>query len=263
MKLRKVIRWTILLIVLLTAVLAAAVYLLAAAIPPQYQPVQLDPDQRRDVATQKFLPRMADFSNGAQDVTPFDWSVTEKDLNLYLASMEEIRTLQFGRNPGQIERAMARAGIAEPAVRLHDGLLTVMARSTQYNKVISADIAFQFSQPGKVHMRLAGVRVGRLPVPEKYIHETLADLRRQLQARLEGKPSSSTAPRDNHEDDDERDVVTKLLKSMSQALNDEPVESEFRWPLNKRWVRIDSVKIEDGTLTLHVTPTRRSISDAP
>jgi hypothetical protein len=258
-KLRTV-RRAVIVVIVLCSLVAAAMYLLSSGIPAAYRPAQLPVEERRRTAS-RFVNHVLRFGNDAQDNAPYTWSVTEQQLNEYVGSLEEIADTRPGPSRQEVSRAMERAGLAEPAIILGDGMITVMVRTTKYNKILAADVSLTFTPERKLSLRLEGVRVGYLPVPKKQVHGLLS--------RLREKVDISDSKGDSGEESGATDLlgpgvaserVGKLLGVMFSAIDGEPIETELVWPINKRYVRIDGIDIADKTVTLHVTPTRRKKS---
>lgn len=253
--LRKVVKWSA--ILLLTAVLAAAgvLYLLACSVPVNYRPAPLSAQQRRQTAPQ-FVNHLLLFGKDAENVVPYTWSATEEQLNWYLASMDEVAALPPGREPGQVDKMMKDAGIADPAVALGDGVLTVMVRSTEYGKVLAADVSFVFQPEHNVSVRLGAVRVGRLPVPKAHLRGVLQQIKDKLTAAM-SRPMRNGKAGGGSFETVAADRVPKLLARVVAAIDAEPISAELVWPIGDRRVRIDGIDIADHRLTLRATPIGR------
>jgi len=227
---------------------AAGLYLLASWVPARYRPLRLN-RQEREQAASGFYKRIFKFMSDGEDVKPFTWSVSEEWLNRCLASMDEIAFRKGGKR-GQVDRMMAKAGLAEPMVALADGAVTVLARSTRYDKIISAKLAFELAADGKLRVRLAGARIGRAPVPAWMIRERIERLQRTVGRRLletagDDEPSSAG--------------VARVLGRVIAAIDGEPIDAELTWRLHSRKrVRIERIDLSDGALTLHVVPVGRA-----
>ncbi len=249
MALGRVIRKWLLVLIAAAAAGTVGLYLLASWVPAGYRPVRLN-RREREQATSRFYKQIFQFMSDGEDVKPFTWSVSQDWLNRYLASMDEISFRKGGKR-GQVDRTMAKAGLTEPVVVLSDGAITALARSTKYDKIISAKLAFDFTPGGKLRVRLAGARMGRAPVPASMIRERIEKLKqtvvkRLLEAEVDREPSSAG--------------VAKVLGRVIAAIDGEPIDTELSWRVHSRKrVRIEKIDIADGALTLHVVPIGRSV----
>jgi len=248
MRLGKKGRNVILLVVGLVLGGLLAAYFLACRVPGYYKPARLTATQR-DLAMREFRRHLMDFNNDGQNNQPFTWSVTQQQLNGYLAAMDEI-AFQGGADAGAAHRAMESAGIAEPAVALDDGHVRLMARSLDYNKIVSVDIGLAVGADGQLHVSLDGARIGRLPIPASMVRSMLGKFQGDLSRR--GGVADS-APAMGGLDSAE---VGRVLGKVMSAIDGKPIPTELSWRVmsaRKRF-RVTTIDIRDGTLTLHMTP---------
>ena len=170
--------------------------------------------------------------------------VLEVGLSPQFLAMEGTRIQDENR------RAMAEAGVAGPAVALRDGLLTVMVRSAEHEKVISADIAFSFTEDRQLRVKLLGMQAGRLALPDWWVHDRLDALRGSLRS-----DRGQTDPETNGESQGRisRDVGA-LLRRLLAAIDREPISAELTWRISTRHLRIDEIEIADGRLRVRVVP---------
>jgi hypothetical protein len=249
-------------LVVLLAATAGTLYLLASAVPSRYRPTQLSTEQRHNVAFREFAPHTMEFGNNAQLNDPYTWTVTERKLNRYLASIDEIAAIRQGHKPGEIDRKLQEAGVSAPMIAFGNGELTVMVRTTKYNKIVSADISFRFvSVPEIDHRRLAirleAVRVGRLPIPKSAVRSVLEEFKSRLVARAADNDDGEEEVGGLSFEGVSSERAARLLQAVVAAIDEKPIDTEVVWPVNKKYVRIDGIEIKDSRLTLHVTPTRR------
>lgn len=257
----RVIRKWLLALVGLALAAAVVVYLLASSIPPEYSPARLSLP-KREKATDHFYRRVFDFKNDGEDVKPYTWSATQEWLNESLDAMDEI-AYRGGGSRGRVGAMMGGAGLAEPAIALADGAVTLLVRSLEYDKIVSATFRFDFAPDGGLHVKLVGARIGRLPVPLGMIRAHLSTLRQTVARRL---TPPATAPRTGANVDAGADVG-KVLARVIAAIDREPIAPELTWPsrVQKR-VRITRIDVADGVLTLHVLPVLKPgppVSGAP
>jgi len=232
----------------------AVLYVQASRIPAAYRPVQITAEQRRQAA-QEFLNRkiLDEFGNEAQKNEPFVWAVSEEELNRYLAAMDEIAASAPSVSPGAVYRAMQAAGVADPAVALREDVLTVMVRSIEYGKIVSADVAFSFTPEGKLRVRLLGARAGRLALPQAWVETWLERLKQILPTAKADRLSPARSDLSGFFSEDLGSVLSAVLA----AIDDEPISTELIWRLNKKRVRIADIEIAGGVLRLHVVPVPR------
>ena len=232
---------TVSVLLLFSLMLATAVvFLLASSVPDDYLPLQLLAQERKDTAERSFVDAHAiPFLNAAMDVKPFDHEVREEELNRYLASLDEIANLRPGHRAGGVYAAMDEAGLADPMVKIRDGLITLMIRTKKANKVVSLDVRLTMTDDGLV-VALDAVRIGRMPVPKSWVDGSLAVLRAAL------------AQQDQAEEVSERDL-DRLLGAVVGGIGGEPLDTTLKFR-KKRLRKIDKVSVTDGLIRIHVTP---------
>ena len=164
MRLRKILKWTLVVVAVGSLLAVVVLYILASRIPSQYHPVQLAQDQREE-ASREFLRKLQDFGNASQRNAGFSWSISQDQLNSYLASMDEIAAIIPADEPVIVTQQLASVGVGQPVVHLDDGILTVMVSVAGNSKVLSFDLSFEFTAAGLLQVRLAEARVGNLPIP--------------------------------------------------------------------------------------------------
>ncbi|MFP4354043.1 MAG: hypothetical protein ACLFUJ_02880 [Phycisphaerae bacterium] len=241
MRIGRVIKWSLLAIVLLLVITAGVVYYMLSRVPEAYHPAELTFQQRRDVAEQTFWDDVSRLNNLIHDGYRDAFRLTESRLNEYLASIDEIAVFQQGTKPGEVHEKMTSMGLAGPAVSLSEETLTLMIRSTEYNKVVSFDLRPQVEN-GTFSVELLDVRVGTLSLPDSMVQEQLAQLIDSLPAPAEDqqqKPSEKLAV-----------LLRTILWSASRSAG---VPANFKW--DRREVHLRRVDIKDGALILWLEPT--------
>ncbi|MBT3199631.1 MAG: hypothetical protein HN350_06915 [Phycisphaerales bacterium] len=224
--------WT--LVVLMVA--GGVMYIQASRVPDNYKPVRLSLEDTKQ-ATHAFVQNFAqEFGNQVKQIEPFEWSLTQKAANIYLASIDEIAfSLPSGVKRGYVNEQMAEMGLADPAIAFDDGKVTLMVRSTDYNKVISAEVEVKLTGDDKLQFTVSATRVGRLPVPSSILTDRLET----LATKLSGKQS---------------DDISKTLAELLAAINGEPISPPDTWRIQGIKVDIEAITIADGKLTLKVRP---------
>ena len=243
---------------------AGVLYYVASSVPAEYCPENLTPEQRKQAAKDFFNEHFAKFNNIAHNTTPAKWSITQKQLNAYLASMDEIAELPPDSRRNDVNKQLDSAGLAAPAAKLHDGVLTLMIRAKEYNKVISADIAFQSVEEGKLQVKLVAARVGNLTVPRGFVGDRLNELKASLIERMKRRqeerrdPTRHAAGHRATPTGASLEDVQRVLTGVISAIDEPPMRPEFVWPIGRKRVRIDKVEITEGQATLHITPLGRA-----
>ncbi len=227
------------------AAAAVVLYVLACRVPGDYRPARLGP-AARDAAMREFRRRLMDFQNAGQTNRPFDWELAERDVNRYLAAMDEI-AMQGGAEPGSVRRALERIGLAEPAVAFTEDGAKLMVRLTRRNKIATVLLGFEFTEDERLRIRIDGVRIGQLPLPASVVREKVGAFRRAVVARLERENGDAESPASPD--------TSKALRRIVAAIDGEPIDTTLTWRLTSRKrVRIDAVRTDAGGLALHVRP---------
>ncbi|MFW6065674.1 MAG: hypothetical protein ACOC9S_02535, partial [Planctomycetota bacterium] len=179
-RIRKAAKWVVLFVVLAVAGTGVLLYILAAQVPPDYKPARLTQAQKQQAAYEFVNEKLIrELNNPAQEGRPFDWRVTEDEINRYVASADEIAWLGLDSEPGRTRDRLARAGLSDPAVALGDGSVTLMARDTRHDKIVSLTFAAEKSGR-RLSLRVAGARVGKVAVPRSMVSEQVEQFKRQL-----------------------------------------------------------------------------------
>jgi len=229
--------------------MAAGVYLLACLVPSDYAPAQLNAAQKNQ-AVKDFWEKIQDFGNDAQDIYPYQWSVTQEQLNQYLASVDEIVASTPSGVPGKVNQEMDQVGLASPAVSLKGGVLRLMIRSREYNKILSVGLRFDLDDEGQLRVRLVHAKLGRLTMPNSLLRNQLDQLEPLLSEASLGENISGRrglygiSPQD----------LARMLETLLAAVNEEPIPAEIVWPINRKRVRIKEISIDQGTLRLKLEP---------
>lgn len=259
MKARKLIKWSLIIVVLAAALGAIVLYRCSMAVPEAYQPPELSNDQREEVA-RRFMLKIQEFGNFTQKNEPFDWTISQEEINDALASLDEIAatTAQEGKSP-EVRRMMDKVGVSAPAVSLRKGLLTLMLHSRDLGKVVSADLAMTMTPDHAMRVQLAGARVGYVPVPESVVQKGMEKLKAGLAHKnAQTRPSSQMLYAGLSYDD-----ISGIMGQVLTAINGEPMSTEHTWPINKRHFRIEGVNIAGGNMTLHVVPISKRTQPTP
>ena len=231
-------------------------YILASRVPSDYKPMRLTVAEK-DAAMREFRRRLMEFNNEGQKNEPFDWTLTQNQLNRYLDSMDEI-AVQGGAKAGAVHRAMESIGLAEPAVVLDDGQVRIVARSLQYKKIVSLNIGLRLGPDGRLRVGIESASIGQLPMPASLVRSVIGRLRAKL-SKAVGETTS--APAMGGLDSSQ---VGLVLQRLISAIDGEPIPTEMTWRIQTRKrVRVTRIDIADGKLTLHMEHVRRPEENKP
>ena len=164
--------------------------------------------------------------------------------------MDQIASLRSPK-PVYATAKLAKAGFRGPLVSINDGVLTLMVKSTQYDKIISVDLKFVFDDEGDMKMEILAIRIGVLPIPVAMLENQIQTLRGKLQNLLgrtnNNKGGSSVAPTKD---------AARLLRAVVDMLDAQAIRPEVTWPGDdvRHPLLITDVVINDGALTLHFDP---------
>ena len=248
MKWKKKIGWVVLVVAFGLMLVTAIVFLVASSVPPAYLPYRLNHKEQKDAAKHFVDKHGFVFLNKVMENQPFTHSITESDLNMYLAALDEIAFLRLGKQGAkqkseQVLYAMDKAGMVDPVVKIDNNILTMMVRWKGINKVISLDLLFEFDDDDRMGVVLDQVRVGRMPVPQSIINDSLTALKEAARNRPK---TEEVAPED----------LDALLAAILGAIGEEPIPATIRFS-RKRLRRIRNVELEDGVIKIHVVPVLR------
>ena len=250
MRIRRIFGWSGVALLVALLVAAGVLYILSTCQPGRYKPAELDDQQRKRVA-QEFVARrvIKDFGESAGQGQPFEWSISEDDLNNILASMDEIANQldPRGAQDKPVQHAMGRMSIYSPAASFQPGQISLMVYSEKYKRVLSADLGMHMTGDGKLKVSLDGSRVGQMPLPGSVVQEQLERLRQALPRKAnqyEHVAARGLSPED----------FALVIHQVLQAIDGQPFDPVLTWPDGKRKVRIDSIEISDSMLKMHMTP---------
>jgi hypothetical protein len=245
MNAKKTIGWGAVILLFALMLATAVVFLIASAPPSDYRPYQLTQKERKDAALHFVNKHGAVFFNKVHENQPFTHVITESDMNMYLASLEEIAFLKPVRagkedEGGRVFRAMDKSGVSDPAVKMSDGVVTFMVQTRQARKVVSFDLAFEFDDDDRMRVALKQVRIGRMPVPQAVLDGSIRAVKRAVQPRT---PEGDIGPED----------FDAMLTGLILAMGDRPVSTNIRFS-RKRIRKIRDIEVQDGQLKIHVVP---------
>jgi hypothetical protein len=242
MRVVRLVKWSVLLLILALLITVGVLYYLISRVPEDYRPAELTYQQRRTVAEATFWEDVSRLNDIVHDGQRDQFRLSQRRLNEYLASMDEIAVLQQGTDPGEVHGKMEQLGLAGPAVSLQEGRLVFMILSTEYGKVVSVDLLPEV-RDGQFSVRLLDVRIGNLSLPAGPVR---SQLDRLLSALPEPPGDSGRKPSEN--------LVAMLRTVIGSAAGAGAVPAKFKW--DRRQVHLRRVDVEDGALVLWLEPER-------
>jgi len=262
MKLKRVLKYGVLAGIVVVLVSAGVLYLLAASVPREYRPAVLTPAERKAAAKDFINNRiLKDFGNAAQKNESYRWSITQDQLNLALASTAEIADILPRGRAEDVEQMLAKAGVEKPAVDLGAGRLTLMIKSSQMSKVLSVALSFSFTPAKRLLVRLRGARVGGLPIPKAVVRDRLTNLKRAAM-KWHGPDQRTTGGASEGEGGffgPSSADFGAVLGAVVAAIDEQAISTELTWPVGKKRVRIEGIRISPGLLTLDIMPIDRKV----
>jgi hypothetical protein len=260
MRIGRRIKYFALLVAGIAVLCPVVLYILAGGAPARYQPALLTQVQQKQAAGQ-FLMKIQEFGNLAQSGTEFTWSISQEECNDALASLGEIADkLQQGK-AGQVRQAMERSGATDPAVAFDDGLLTIMLKAKEYDKIVSIDVRFTFDQQKQLLVRFAGARVGLLPMPDGLARNYLEQFQRAMEHRPAQPASDGTAdttPSGGSIGGVSANDLSAVLAGVIQAIDGLPLPADRTWKINHQRFRIAGIQMDKGKLALQVEPVAQA-----
>ena len=247
---KTIIRSSIVLVFALMLV-TAIIFLMASAVPANYQPRQYTKKEREDAAS-RLVQRSIELSNKYQELEPFLHVVKESEINGYVASLEEIAYNKPNREKGAPEPktvtgVMDDAGIADPWVHLGNDRLTLMVRTVDLMKVVSLELSFTFPDEEHFMVNLEGISIGRMPVPRYIIDGGLSVLKDNL-------PEAENVDSLSFQDFD------FLLAKIIRGIDGQPISTTLN--IRKRKRRINRIEISEGELRIEFVPSKEDLERA-
>ena len=155
---------------------------------------------------------------------------------------------------GEVQKLMADTGLSDPAVVLGNGCVTLMVDSSRYDKVVSVELQFAMDERKNLQIRLSGVKIGLLSMPENFVTDNLLKLRQKLlQRRSEQDKDNPGAGSSTVARIAERGA--NLFDVMLATIEGKPFVPAGKW--KGRLIRLEGIEITPQRLTLQILPTPR------
>jgi hypothetical protein len=281
MKVRRVIKWTVLGGLLTLGATAGVLYLLADWTPSDYKPQVLTDQEKAEVreAMERKFAAVFDPENltaeglmamdGVENVhseqevvvdaetgerklvtrTTFGMPMTSDELNKYISSMPEAT---LGR--------LQSSGLTQPAIAIGADRMTFYAHVTKYDKVVGLDLGFEFDEEGAVTIDMRFSWVGRLPIPDVAMARYKAKMTQRAKADIEGVSRSAGKLAGGEMGKTAAMVVRSLGPKIGSVLAGKPVTLDIRQGSSD--VRIRGITTVKGKMTLDMVAVREESLDA-
>ncbi len=221
MKIKMKIKLIIVISVVLLAGLALGGYLALIYVPDWYEPAHVTASSQQQIRDD-FTALTSTFNNGMQHPKPFTLTITDKDINRFIAGMGFIDPRLKDAIPTSVEN---------PAVQLDDDYLKVGAIVEQDGKKAFASFWLRVTP---LHDWLIiedlKARIGLYPVPLKIIREKME--------KLSGK-------------------LAKYSPEIQQILDKGQCPNRFRYPHGSYDFRITHLRANKGMLYVSIEPITR------
>jgi len=234
-------------VALALAAIAAGVCLAIRHVPGDYRPLVLGGPQKQQ-ARRSAERAVVEVLGAASRVGSLDPHCDPADqpreatveldgdiLNRWVASL-----------PPEAAAALNQAGVRDPAVVVGDGRITLYAHWARYDAVVAVDLVPAFDDTQSLTIRIAGVRLGRMPVPRQTVQRHRREVIDALvghirQWRQTGQPGPS-----GMDGQDLADVAERVI----EALRGTPVRLDL--PRRYGHARIRGIRAADGKLVIEI-----------
>lgn len=246
MKIRRTIKWTVLLLLLGLAAAIVTACFLALRVPDDYAPLRLSEGQKK-TSQEKLNRKLSDFVRMAGEIgsyrsgepikpgQSFTTEVTQQEMNEWVASLPDAAVAQ-----------LSRVGLSDPAVAIGDGKLTFYAYWAKLKGIAGIEFAFTFDDQGLMRLVLLNIRMGDVKLPRSLYDDLVRNLENNVQASL------AAASEDSSEEFGgiPLPALRKAARKILQTLHGLPVQPDIRESFGK--VRIADIKMTKGLMTMRV-----------
>ncbi|MBI4580150.1 MAG: hypothetical protein HY718_10640 [Planctomycetes bacterium] len=216
---------------LLAIVLATAggLWLAFQHVPAWYRPVEIAPDQMQAVRDDLVRVQSAFGEHLALASEPFEYRISQDQINSWLAAREDIWPLS---------REWLPPGVSEPFVTIDPAGIRLAAacRYGSVQTVLSARVMVRADE-NQVHFQVIETHSGSLPVPRGWLRDRLASV----------PPPAEFPWAANGRGDGDPASVADVLEGVS-------VPNTGVWWEPKRPYRVIAVRLEDGAIVLAIRP---------
>ncbi|MFW6154400.1 MAG: hypothetical protein ACOC95_04200 [Planctomycetota bacterium] len=222
-------------------------YLAVKHVPGDYRPLALAVAQRRQ-ARRCVEQAVVEVFGAASRVGSLDPHCDPAD-------QPRQATVEFGGDtlnrwiaslPPEATTALYRAGLRDPAIAVGDGQITLYAHWARYDAVVGVDLVPVFDDTQRMTIRIAGARLGRLPLPRQVIDEHRREVIDLLVEYIEQwrqtHPSGAAAT--------DADDLAGATERVVEALRGVPVRLDL--PRQYGHARIKGIRPKRGKLVIEI-----------
>jgi len=197
-------------------------YISVKSIPEWYMPVQVTPQEYPDIRDE-ITEASRVLNNSMQRIEPFEYQVTEQQVNRWLNSAEALDPRYKGFWPPSVQ---------SPVVAFHNGqvsggaLLDFKGRQTIANITLSVEL---FGD--QIAVNIASFCAGKLPLPRSLIIQ-------QLQNLLDAQRP-------------------KVRQQMLAIIEGQAVENRFPFPNSDYDFKVINIDFANGTATVGIQPLEK------
>jgi hypothetical protein len=231
--------WRLILLIIAAGggVLVGTVVLLFQHIPGWYRPLRIVGQDEIQAVQYDLTHTLDNFTLTLDAATgPFEYRISEQQINAWLAIREEIWPLS---------REWLPAGLSDPAISLEEGevRLAVTYRDGSLKTVASIGFHIEGDSEG-VLVQLTDIAGGSLPVPKSWARDELAKLDR-------GKWPAGRVTRYQYSG--------RAMPSLIDLMTEAEFPNEWVWQNGKIPFRIAQLTVEKGAVVLTIEPLPRQV----
>jgi len=244
----KILRLTLVVLALLTAIAAITLYKIVTYIPKDYQPQPVDL-ARQEQINHYADKKMEELYNGLQIPEPFSIRFEQKPLNELLMLAQEQHW--FGKN-ADLKK------LQDPQISFIEGRFKLMARvrRDKLTGVLTIGIKPWITENGQICILLDQVKLGALLIPDSvlnpYLQRGLAKLESFRQRKSETKRLRKS--REQAADDWLSDTLEKWQPKLDEFIKTQKVLTDAGFKADDTWVRILELTMDHEQLEIKLAP---------
>lgn len=243
MTIKKIIFKSCIVLIFVIMLVLGVIFMMASTVPSEYTPLQMQKHQR-EIAAKSLVSKASVLIDNFQCPKAFEHIITERELNQYLGSLDEIAYNAPGKTKKKsgVSETMDKMGVSTPFIHLSDkdgGTMTLMICSDEYKKIFSLDIAFEITDDDRDHIKtqIKGIRIGNMPIPKSVIDGGIASLKDSLPDAEEFSINHLSS-----------DFFEQLLVHVVRSIDTNPLPTTLT--VKKHSKKIHRINISEGQLTI-------------